>query len=129
MSLKSISLLDNTADNRSVVGAPIRVDEGYGHAGRVYTIAIHVSNFVGFIHIEASLVGEPTADDWFNVVLPFEFPRVDARAQPGETATVGLTFTGNFAWIRARMHRDGLPEMPTGVPNPYGFVDRILVNV
>lgn len=128
MSLQSISLLQNTADARAVVGEPIRVDEGYGHSGRVYTIAVHVSNFLGTVHIEAALVGEPADTDWFAVVAPIDFPRPDVLARPGETATVGLTVTGNYAWIRARMDRIGLPELPIGAPNPYGFVDRILVN-
>ncbi|RYD48908.1 MAG: hypothetical protein EOP83_25860 [Verrucomicrobiaceae bacterium] len=129
MSFTSTLLLGNTENANALIGTPIRVDEGYGHTGRVYTVAVHVSNFLGAVHIEAALVGDPTPDDWFNVIAPFRFPRPDTVLQNlGESAVVGFTVSGNYAWIRARMERDGLPEIPTGIPNPYGFVDRVLLN-
>lgn len=128
MSLNSIVLLENTANAVSVTGTPVNVDGGYGCSGYSFTVAVYTSNLQGTVHIEAALRSEPTDIDWFQAVPAITFPRPGAVVTgSGETAAVVLNFPGNFAWLRARLSRDGLSVDPTQTP-AYGFVDRILLN-
>lgn len=123
MSKISLVLLDNTDNNTTAVGDPIRCDGWHGFGERLFTVAIHVSDFAGDVLIEASLADEPTNDDWFNVADPVTFER---QTQPTGALSAGFSFRGNYAWIRARMVR---ADSTFDIPDPtYGFVDRVLLN-
>jgi hypothetical protein len=139
MSRKSILLLPTTQDNLTVTGQPVRADR-YVAAAHRHTIAIHTSAFKGTIHIEATLVAEPTESDWFDAIEPIHYPRgldlsdewfdFEEQVDTEEMDAFGFTLTGNYTWIRARVTRDGLPA-PTTHQSPsqlYGMVDRILLN-
>jgi hypothetical protein len=129
MSLSSIVLLQNTANAVATTGEALRCDDGFGHAGHRFTVAIHTSNLRGTVHLEAALTNQPEAPDWFQAVAPIEFPRPGVPlSTPGETTVLGLNFTGNYSWIRARLSRDGIPESAPIDIGPFGFVDRILLN-
>lgn len=129
MSLSSIVLLENTSDALTVTGEPLRTDDGFGHAGHRFTVAIHTSNLIGTVHIEATLADRPEETDWFQAIAPISFPRPGAiLTTSGETAAIGVNFAGNYAWIRARLSRDGAAPVSTADPSPYGFIDRILLN-
>ncbi|RYD50686.1 MAG: hypothetical protein EOP83_23720 [Verrucomicrobiaceae bacterium] len=129
MSLTSIVLLENTANAVSTIGEPLRTDDGYGNIGHRFTVSIHTSNLQGTVHIEGALTNAPEANDWFQATAPISFPREGSvLTTPGETASVGLSFTGNYAWIRARLDRDSLGNISPADIGPFGFVDRILLN-
>lgn len=120
MSRTSQFLLVPTADTLDIVGPPVRC------GGPLHTVAAHVSNFTGRVHLEASLVAEPGDADWFPVVEPLDYPR--DMASIGETSVVGVTFRGNYLWLRARVERSHLAP-PVGDPAAtYGLVDKILLN-
>jgi hypothetical protein len=111
---RSILLLPNTENNMSVTGAPVRAD-----GARLFTVSIHTSNFRGWVHVEATLKAEPQEDDWFPVFAPKEYMH--------DTGTVGETFKGSFAHIRARMSRPKLfGNEQSGM---FGAVDRILLSL
>lgn len=129
MSRTSVTILPNTQDNVSLTGTPVRADGWCGFHDRLYTVAVHVSNFQGTVHIEASLAAEPTETDWFDAIEPLKFPRTAMAT--GETAAVGSSFRGNYVWLRARMERDDLgiaPDAQVPISMALGFVDRILLN-
>jgi hypothetical protein len=129
MSLTSIVLLENTANAATVIGDALRTDDGFGHAGHRFTVAIHTSNLRGTVHLEAALTNEPDETDWFQAVAPITFPRAGVPlTSPGETTVLGLNFVGNYSWIRARLSRDGIPTSAPVDIGPFGFVDRILLN-
>jgi hypothetical protein len=129
MSLTSIVLLENTANAVSMIGEPLRTDDGFGNIGHRFTASIHTSNFQGTVHIEGALTNEPSANDWFQAIAPISFPRPgSALTTPGETTSLGVNFAGNYAWIRARLSRDHLGNISPVDIAPYGFVDRILLN-
>jgi hypothetical protein len=123
MSKISLVLLNNTENNVTAVGTPVRCDGWHGFGERLFTVAVHVSDFAGQVFIEASLADEPGDNDWFSAADPVTFER---QSQPVGALSAGFSFRGNFAWIRARMARgDSDFEMPDPT---YGFVDRILLN-
>lgn len=128
MSRSSLILLPNTGINDTSTGDPVRCDLVQGFGARLYTVAVHVSNFTGQVHIEASLAEEPTDSDWFPAIDPFVFSPLDAPGLPttGVTGAVGATFRGNYAWLRARMEH--LPSMDQSLPWTSGYVDRVLLN-
>lgn len=117
MAISSISLLTNTGTQTAVTGSPVRVDTGLGGADAMITIAAKVINFIGEVHIEATLAVAPTEDDWFDATTAWVFPRPGKPEGVGETISVGRSFTGNFVWVRAR------------ITATTGSVDSILANV
>lgn len=120
MSRTSQFLLVPTVDALDLVGEPVRC------AGPLHTVAVHVSNFTGRVHLEASLVAEPGDGDWFPAVDPLDYPRQPASG--GETSVTGVTFRGNYPWLRARVERSHLAP-PVGDPAAtYGMVDKMLLN-
>lgn len=125
MSLKSIILLPNTGDKIHITGEPVRAD-AFIAPSHLHTVAIHTTCFKGIIHIEASLVANPNHGDWFDVIEPILFPR-DGNE---EADAVGVSFSGNYAWIRARVSREGFIQPNNLLPPAaiYGTVDRILLN-
>lgn len=128
MSRASLNLLENTQNASEMSGPPARVDLVQGFGAKRYTVAVHVSNFKGTVFIEASLASEPGEGDWFDATEPFVFSVISDNPdlpQSGVTGAFGRTFTGNFAWMRARMkHPDPIIPYPVNA----GSVDRVLVN-
>jgi|688.fasta_scaffold483926_3 hypothetical protein len=69
----------------------------YSSTGGLQTVGFFVTNFQGYIHIEASLETDPTNDvDWFKV---HEF----GDGSTSLTVNTSTNITGNFSWMRARV--------------------------
>lgn len=123
---QSITLLSSTNDKLSIIGEPVRVDNWYGRSGGgLYTFAISVAKFVGFIYIDASLVSKPTDSDWFPISLNgksnfLSYPTGNGNPLIGETSLTGFTVNGNYIWLRARMDRNGIIPVPM-LPDQYGL--------
>ena len=47
----------------------VKGDGYYGFADGLHTISFHVVNFTGRIHLEATIVENPEAIDWFPIDL------------------------------------------------------------
>lgn len=114
MSRISSILLENTLDNHTVTGDPIRADGSHR-----FSVAIHTANFTGTLRIEATLLAAPEEKDWFLALPTYTFS--------ANSTAIGETFEGSFTFLRASMRRDGLPENPNA-PGQYGSVDRVLLN-
>jgi hypothetical protein len=115
---QSETLLHRTDDAVSVVGDPVAV---YG--SRTFTAAIHTSNLTGIVVIEAALAADPQDHDWFPVVGPLVYPRADTT----ETCVaLGISFTGRFSHIRARLYRPGFGDAQS-TSGQLGYVDRVLL--
>ena len=137
MSATSITLLTNQS-SLSYSGDAVKADGYYGKTDGVHTVSVTVNNFVGRIHIEASLATTPTAADWFPIYLTSgnSFKQYPVTAVPsgvnnlGDTATEAWTFRANILWIRARVDRSALNPLPPSYdPNLHGMVDKILLNL
>ena len=130
---KSINLLKPMDEVISVIGDPVKIDRGTTNG--LHTIAIKVQNFRGRIKIQASLLSNPTDNDWISV-LPNgdeykEYPSTSYRSQyPGETSIYGFNFSSNVVWIRAIVDRDYLiPSLASpSYISTFGLVDYILLN-
>jgi hypothetical protein len=138
MSKTSILMLPNTQGQVNFVGAPIRADGWYGFTDGLHTIAIYIVSFTGRVVIEASLADQPTDDDWFPVQFNnndyMQFPRnplyPTGERGSGDSATIGLNFTGNYTWLRASVDRSYFDYVPTEQQDIFalGYVDHILLN-
>lgn len=87
----------------SYTSDPVKGDGYYGFADGLHTMSFHVSNFTGRIFVEATLVEQPTDNDWFLISLENE---TDYLEFDNQTATVGTSFQGNFVYLRVRIDRD-----------------------
>jgi hypothetical protein len=113
-------------------GEPIRASGSTRSVGSLYTIAIHASGFLGRVYIEGTLAANPSAEDWFPIVMPgLETPYVEFPQKITEVR--GFNFKGSFAWIRARMDRSYLgisPDYPAQqVSIDFGYIDKIILNM
>ena len=86
----------------------VKGDGYYGYADGLHTMSFHFKNFKGRIFVQATLVAEPTEDDWFPIQLDTNTNYYEYNTQT--SWTVGTTFQGNFVWIRAKIDRDYLGD-------------------
>lgn len=91
---------------------PQRGDGYYGAADGVHTVTYTVTpNFAGTLTMQATLVAAPVEADWFDVkdiAVTYTTPIV-----PATTTTNYANFTGNFVWVRAKVHRSADPTNGT----------------
>ena len=70
----------------------------YGYTDGLHTISYKLSGFIGILKFQATLVTNPTENDWFDVN--------GTSIGDGTAAVSGTTFynfTGNFVWCRAHI--------------------------
>ena len=76
-------------------GDKVKGDGYYGFSDGVHTVQTRVTNFVGTLKVQGSLVKDPTSTDWVDID--------NIVVGDGSTATTNSylnNFTGNFVWIR-----------------------------
>ena len=100
-------VLTNKAE-LTYTGDKVKGDGYYGYADGLHTMSFHFKNFKGRIFVQATLVAEPTEDDWFPIQLDTNTNYYEYNTQT--SGTVGTTFQGNFVWIRAKIDRDYLGD-------------------
>lgn len=105
----------------NVTGAPVRLSGGAHSVSGLHTVAITANNLQGRVYVEATLAVEPGDSDWFSVAPYVEFPTAGATSPK---QTVGVTFSGNLTWVRARLDRTYLAD-PAADPTPYGYIDHV----
>jgi hypothetical protein len=96
-------VLTNKAE-LTYTGDKVKGDGYYGYADGLHTMSFHFKNFKGRIFCQATLVDEPTEDDWFNIGLDTNTDYYQYTTQT--SGTVGTTFQGNFVWLRVKIDRD-----------------------
>ena len=101
----------------------VKGDCYYGFADGLHTMSFHVSNFTGRIHLEATIVEQPTENDWFPIDLDNLAPYLQYTA---ETTTKGSTFEGNFVYLRVKVDR---AYLGAGSYDPalHGAIDKVVV--
>jgi hypothetical protein len=70
----------------------------YGYTDGLHTVSYKLTNFVGIIKFQATLLQNPTDSDWFDVT--------STTVGDGTNAVNGnffFNFTGNFVWCRAHI--------------------------
>lgn len=101
----------------------VKGDGYYGFADGLHTMSFHVVNFTGRIHLEATIVENPSANDWFPIELDTITPYLQFTA---ETATKGTSFEGNFVYLRAKVDRTYLGANAYD-PALHGVVDKVVI--
>lgn len=83
----------------------LKGDGYYGGSDGFHTVSYTVTpNFSGTLTTQATLATNPVEGDWFNVTgstVSYSYPQ-----RPANTTTNYVNFTGNFVWVRARVHYD-----------------------
>lgn len=104
-------------------GPAIKGDGYYGFADGLHTASFHVRNFTGRIWLQATLVDEPTENDWFNIQLTVATPYFEFDHG---TECRGSTFTGNFVWVRTVIDRSYLMSTEYDVAL-HGILDKAVL--
>lgn len=119
------SVILTSKPEMSYVGDKHRGDGYYGFNDGLHTVSFHVKQFTGRIFLQATLMDNPTEEDWFNISLMVdqEFLQWD-----NETETLGVTFIGNFVYIRAVVDRSYLVDQNYS-PSTHGTVDKIVLMI
>ena len=141
---KSVLMMSNTGTEWNVIGEPVRADAYYGYTDGIHTVQIIYQNFVGGLGIQATLALNPAEEDWFwirlnpngNVTIPFLTfpiePMTPTGNNGGDTGSLGVTFIGNFVFLRAMVTRDYLtfaPANPQWQTWQYGQIDKVLLSL
>ena len=93
----------------------------------MHTVSVHLTEFLGRIWIEATLVVEPTANDWFAIPIGSGTDYKEYAAQT--TTTEAFNFTANAVWVRARVDRSAITPAPSSYDQTqHGTVDKVLLN-
>ena len=108
----------------SYTGDAAKGDGYYGYNDGLHTASFHVSNFIGRLWLEASLAEQPTANDWFPIQLTSTTLYQEYTTQT--TDTIGVTFTGNFVWIRAKVDRSYLTA-PSYNVTQHGRLEKVVL--
>ena len=128
---RSVTLSGSTGTAMNKYTDDVKGDSYYGYTDGLHTMQIVYSNFVGRLHIQATLALTPAETDWFNVQVPGgisistggykQFPQTGTD---GFTGVEGYNIQGNFAWLRVKLDRSYIGDGTTYQAD-YGSVDSI----
>ena len=112
----------------------IKGDSYYGYTDGYHTVQVTYSQFVGRMRVQASLMLEPTSDDWFDIV-PAEttgdkfnsLGYIQFNADEPASKSEAYSFKGNYAWIRLYMDREHVADGET-YDTSYGQVSRVVLS-
>lgn len=123
MSKMSYTLLSNTSSDLNKTGDKYPAAGYYGYKSCLHTFSYSVTDFTGRLYIQATLVSNPTENDWFNISVN------DSHyiEHTTSTGTYSYNFEGNFVYIRAKLDRTYLDPQPLSV-NDVGFVRNVLLH-
>ena len=118
----SVVILTNQPE-LSYVGTPAKGDGYYGFSDGLHTVSFHAKNMVGRVWLEATLLENPTEDDWFVIEIGDTTPYIEFDHT---TITRGITFTGNFVFLRASVDRSYLVSTEYD-PAIHGVLDKAVL--
>lgn len=112
----------------------IKGDSYYGYTDGYHTVQVTYNQFVGRMRVQASLMLEPTSDDWFDIV-PAEttgdkfntLGYIQFNADEPASKSEAYSFKGNYAWIRLYMDREHVADGET-YDTSYGQVSRVVLS-
>lgn len=131
---RSILLMSGTSTTMNQYSDDVKGDSYYGYTDGFHTIQATYDQFVGRLRIQASLMLEPTSDDWFDIVPENSTGRrfnelgyVQFNADDPASKSEAYSFSGNYAWIRVYMDREHVGDGET-YDTSYGQVSRIVLS-
>mgnify|MGYP003340495853 CR=1 FL=1 len=105
----ALTILNSTDNTLEAVGDKYPGDGYYGHSDGLHTVAWKLNNFIGRIKIQATLVTEPTTDDWVDIDLD-NSENGYVEYSSATSGSFSYNFTGNWMWVRAVVTRSYDPD-------------------
>jgi len=89
----------NYYNDRDSFNSNAAIGDGYyGSGDGLHSASYSVTNFLGTINLQGTLVKAPVDADWFNI----SGTSYNGTANAG-ILTTSSNFTGNFVWVRANV--------------------------
>jgi hypothetical protein len=99
--MRTVNILTNKQE-MTYTGEKFQGDGYYGFNDGIHTVSFNLKNFTGRIYVQATLMEDPSEDDWFDIELTHMHAYLEFNQ---DTTNRGVTFTGNFVWIRLKVDR------------------------
>ncbi len=131
---RSIILMSATGTDMNQYSDTVKGDSYYGYTDGYHTIQATYDQFIGRLRIQATLLLEPTDDDWFDLVPSettgtrfsglgyVQFTSTDQASKSG-----AYSFKGNYAYLRVYLDREHVGDGAT-YDTSYGQVSRIVLS-
>lgn len=127
-------LSSGSGTEMNMYSTEVKGDSYYGYTDGLHTIQVTYGQFIGRLRLQASLIVEPGADDWFDIIPNTTTGRafntagfIQFNADNPANGSEAYTFRGNFAWVRTYMDRQHVGDGVTYDPS-YGQVTRIILS-
>jgi len=121
--MASSTIMLTNQNELSYTGPAAKADGYYGFSDGIHTASFHVKNFTGRIWLQATLVDNPTEDDWFVIQLSVATPYFEYN---NESDCRGATFSGNFVYVRTVVDRSTVTETEYD-PSVHGILDKAVL--
>lgn len=118
----SVVILTNQTQ-MSYTGSPAKGDGYYGFSDGLHSVSVHAKSLVARVWLEATLLENPSEDDWFVIEIGKTTPYLEFD---GQTITRGVTFTGNFVFLRVSVDRSYLVATEYN-PSVHGVLDKAVL--
>ena len=131
---RSIILMSASGTEMNQYSDTVKGDSYYGYTDGYHTIQVTYDQFIGRLRVQATLVLEPTDDDWFDLV-PSEstgttfnpLGYVQYNANDPASKSEAYSFKGNYAYLRVYLDRERVGDGET-YDTSYGQVSRIVLS-
>ena len=132
---RSINIIGSTGTTMNETSNSVKGDSFYGYSDGWHTIQVVYNQYIGRLHVEASLATTPTDSDWFpikpEVTNGTEFSAGLSYVQfnsnnPGN-GSEAYTFRGNFTYLRVRMNRSQVGDGTT-YDASYGSISKVILS-
>lgn len=136
---RSVTLSGSTGTAMNKYTDDVKGDSYYGYTDGLHTMQIVYSNFVGRLHIQATLALTPAETDWFDVIVDSssglhagstawnDAGYVQFNANAPANKSEAYTFRGNYTWIRSYMDRTHIGDGET-YDVSYGQINNIILS-
>lgn len=131
---RSITIMSATGTEMNKYSETVKGDSYYGYTDGFHTFQVTYNQFIGRLRIQATLLLDPTDDDWFDLHPvqtngrswnPEGFVQFNAN-DPGN-GSEAYSFQGNFTFLRAYLDREHVADGETYDPS-YGSVARVILS-
>jgi hypothetical protein len=118
-SSNSVSITYTTSTNSTVYSDKIKGDGYFGGANGLHTVSWKITNFVGTVGVQGTLISAPTGSDWVDIELTstdtigssyvVDTTGLLTVVHPTSTYSTSTTliksynFVGNFVWVRGKV--------------------------
>jgi len=115
----SVSITYTTSTNSPYYSDKIKGEGYFGGANGLHTVSWKITNFVGTVGVQGTLVSAPTSSDWVDIELTstdtigpsyvvdttglLTVVRPTSAYSTATTLIKSYNFIGNFVWVRGKV--------------------------